>query len=436
MYISSEDKILFMRRHIETAKSLVFSSTAKDTYILFIGNVASAFLGFVYTLLVARALSVSDFGVFSAATNLVYILVSVGDLGISSGAVNFIADAYSKGQTKLKEAYMKSSLIIRSSFMSLLAILMVVLATLISEKFLATTDISISFWVAAVTWVYLLSTTFSFFLQAERKFLKSTILDIVLNIFRVFLTYLFILSSGLTLSESLFSFAIACVVTSIFGIIYVKPGFLFAKVDKSIHVDLLKFSGWLGVNRVLSTISGRLDVQMLAAISGAVLTGFYSISSKISFFIVVLAGSFGAVLAPRLASFSDKHKERKYLAKATLMTLPIVAGVIIWIIIAKPFILLLFGEKYLQSVPIFQALSFSYIPFILTIPSVTAIIYSIKKPKLIGVFSIFNLIAIFFLNLILIPKFSIFGPVITFGVTNSIMAIFSWIIVIKYYWRS
>jgi O-antigen/teichoic acid export membrane protein len=65
---------------------------------------------------------------------------------------------------------------------------------------------------------------------------------------------------------------------------------------------------------------------------------------------------------------------------------------------------------------------------------VTAIIYALKKPIYIGLFSFFQLAAMFFLNLYLIPKFGVFGPTITYAIANSILALYSWAIVIKYYW--
>lgn len=54
---------------ISKIKNLLLSKTAKDTFVLFVGNIGSAFWGFLFTLIVARALSISDFGIFSATLN-------------------------------------------------------------------------------------------------------------------------------------------------------------------------------------------------------------------------------------------------------------------------------------------------------------------------------------------------------------------------------
>jgi O-antigen/teichoic acid export membrane protein len=218
------------------------------------------------------------------------------------------------------------------------------------------------------------------------------------------------------------------------GIYLIKPNFLKSSPEKEIYKSLVKFSGWIGVNRVISSFSGRLDILMLAAMTGATETGIYGIPSRLAGFITVLTSSFSQVLAPRMASFSNKEDEKKYMLKATLALLPIIGGLVVWIIIAKPFIVLLFGEKYIDAVPVFQALVASMIPFIMTAPSVTAIVYSMKKTVYIGTFSFFQLAAIFLLNFVFIPKYGSMGPTITFGITNTILAIYTWVIVIKYYW--
>ena len=113
--------------------------------------------------------------------------------------------------------------------------------------------------------------------------------------------------------------------------------FLKSKPDKPIYKQLLAFSGWIGVNSIVSSISGRLDIAMLASLAGASATGLYSIPARLASFIVLLSGSFSAVLAPRLAGFLDKNKEKAYIIKSTYALIPVAAGIIIWIIFAKPF---------------------------------------------------------------------------------------------------
>lgn len=423
-----------MKRYINKIRGFAFSGTAKDTYVLFGGNVLSAFLGFVYTLFVARALSVAEFGIFSAATNLVIILISLTDLGISTGVVNFVAERKAKGDPKGAQAYIKASVVIKLIATVILSLPVIIFANYLSPRLLATTDTSVALWVGIISFSFALPMLLPSILQAERRFLASVVSDNALYFSRLLVALGFMFLARLTIGNSLFSFVLGGVIGTVVGIILVGPSFITTKTDKGEYSKLLKFSGWIGVNRIISSISGRLDVQMLAFLAGATATGFYSIPSRLASFITVLTASFSAVLAPRLAGFGDINKEKTYIKKSTLALFPITAGIVFWIIIAKPFILILFGEKYLPSVPVFQALAAAQIPFLLTAPAVAAIIYSMKKTVFIGAFAFFQIIAIFLLNYFFIPRYGPMGPTITFGITNTILALYTWAIVYKHYW--
>ena len=425
-----------MKEHIARVKLLVFSSTAKDTYVLFIGNVLSAFWGFLFTLFVARALSVADFGIFSAAINLVNILVSLSDVGISSGSVNFVSANIAKGDNEKANEYTKASFILRFLIVISISVLVVIFAPLISPSLLATRDPKVAIWAAIVPIFLFPDMFFPAILQAKKKFLQSTVIDNVFYIGRLAFAFAFYLYGALTMSLAFLAFGIGFVIEVLLTIYYLKTDFWFSKPKKDEYVSLLKFSGWIGVNRVVSSISGKLDIQMLAAMTGAISTGLYSIPSRLASFVIVLAGSFSSVLATRFAAFNNPEKERTYVLKSTLALLPIILGIILWIIFARPFMLILFGEKYLGAVPVLQSLLIAQMPFLLTVPPVTAIIYAMKKTVYIGALSFVQIAAIFILNLYLIPKYGVFGPTITFGVTNALIAVYVWYIVIKHYWFS
>ena len=56
-----------------------------------------------------------------------------------------------------------------------------------------------------------------------------------------------------------------------------------------------------------------------------------------------------------------------------------------------------------------------------------------KKTVFIGAYSFFQIVAIFALNFFLIPRYGVFGPTITLGITNTILAVYTWVVVIRYY---
>jgi O-antigen/teichoic acid export membrane protein len=423
-----------VRRYIRKIFGLATTATAKDTLILFVGSTASAFWGFLFTLFMARALSVSLFGIFSAALNLVVILASISDIGISAGAINFVSGHTAKGEHEKANEYIKASFLIRLVTILVISAAVIIFAPLVSVKLLATRDPMIAVWSGILPIFLFPDMFFPSILRAKNKFLHSTVIDNAFYIARLIFALAFYLVGGLTISVGFLAFGAGFIVEVILILYYLKADFLRSKPQVAEYKNLVKFSGWLGVNSIVSSIGGRVDVQMIAAMLGAMATGIYSIPSRLASFITVLISSFSSVLAPRFASFDDKEREKAYLIKSTLALIPITVGIIFWIIIAKPFILILFGTKYIESVPIFQALAAAQIPALFSIPSVTAIVYSMKKTVYIGAYSFFQTAAILILDFVLIPKYGLYGPTITFAVINIVSVIYTWIIVIRHYW--
>ncbi len=409
------------------------SQTAKDTFILFAGNIGSAFLGFLFILFVARSLSVSDFGILSAVLNLVAILASIADIGISTGSVNFISEHFARGENQKAKEYIKASFQVRLYVVLLISLIIVIFAPFVSHQFLASRDPKMALWAAIIPIFLFPDSFFPYILQAKKQFLASTVIDNAFYLARFLFGAAFYIVGALTINKAFWAFGVGFVVEMVLVSFFLKWDFLYSKPQKNEYVKLLKYSGWVGVNRIISSVSGRLDIQMLAAMLGATATGLYSIPSRLAGFISVLTGSFSSVLAPRLASFGNVENEKRYILKSLLAICPIIFGIVIWILMAKPFILTLFGNKYIDSIPVFQALAAAQIPSLLSIPSVSAIIYSMKKTVYIGAFSFFQIIAIFLLNSFLIPKYGVYGPTIALGITNTILVVYTWVIVVKHY---
>lgn len=423
-----------MKKYLLKTKSLLLSATAKDTYVLFIGNSISALLSFFYTILVARNLSVESFGVFSAVNNLVVIISSITDFGVSAGLVNYVSESIQRHKRSKEYEFIKAVLVFKFLFSLFFLTLVIFFRKIVSFKFLASENEWTALWVGLISFTLSLFAIFPSVLQARRKFLKSAIIDNIFYLLRLIFVFVFLFLPFWYLLDRLFlAYFLSGLIGIFIGFVFIGFSFFYTKPSLPIYKKLISFSGWLGINKILSSFFGRLDLQMLAYLMGANKTGVYSVASRLGGFITILVSSFSSVLAPRFAAFEDKNSQRRYLLKSTLAILPISFGLFLWIIVAKPFIIFLFGEKYLESVRVFQVLILAMIPFLFTVPSVTAIIYALKKPFYIGYFSIFQSILLFVLNYIFIKRWGVFGPPIALGLVNMILVFYSWVIVFRHY---
>lgn len=422
-------------RNVKKITSLLLSGTSRDTLTLFVGNTMSAFLGFVFIYILTQRLTVAEFGVFSAAANLIIIISSLTDLGITTAMINFVSVKLGANDATGAEKYLKASFVLR--FVSILFVsgIVLLIPKYVAVNFLSTNNISVSYWVSVISIGLTAWLTFPYAMMAYKKFWPSVFLDWSLGIPRILYFLGLIMFLPPNLNTALLAYGLSTVLPIVYGFSVTGLKFLKSKVLKTDYLDLIKFSGWLGVNRIISSISGRLDVTMLANLTNAVVVGEYSIASRLSSFVIVLSSSLGSVMSTRFARFNDIEKEKKYLIKSTLFTLPIIMGVILWVVIAKPFVLILFGEKYLGSVTILQYLLVSLTPFVLSTPAVTAIVHAMRKPVFIGTFSFVQVAMIFIFNVYFTNIYSGLGPAIAFLISNTVLAIYAFVIVFKYYFK-
>jgi len=191
-----------MKKYVDSIRGLMFSGTAKDTIILFSGNLGAAFWGFLFTLIVARSLSVSDFGVFSAVLNLVVIISSLSDLGISTGVVNFVSMNHESHDTEKVSEYIKAAFLIRTVAVIVVSTAAVIFSSFVSTTLLASTDSNMGIWVGALTIFWFFDLYFPYILQAQKSFGKSVIYDNSYYITRLLFALFFYVVGGLTIDKA------------------------------------------------------------------------------------------------------------------------------------------------------------------------------------------------------------------------------------------
>src|SRR3989337_27937 len=127
-----------MRRIFFLLKDMGFSSTAKNTYILFAGNLVDAALAFLFTILVFRTLSTAEFGIFSALNNFVIVAYSLLDIGISGSLINFISYYQSRQQHQTAREYFQAGIWLRGVAALGVSLLVIGSSWIIGPKFFLT----------------------------------------------------------------------------------------------------------------------------------------------------------------------------------------------------------------------------------------------------------------------------------------------------------
>jgi O-antigen/teichoic acid export membrane protein len=419
-----------MKRFITLGKKLAFSQTAKDTYLVMTANVVNGITGLLFTVLVARFLTVAEFGTFSSLLNLTLIVVGLADLGMTQGVVNFLPPFLDKGQEAKVKHYLGNMLGTVGLMAVSASLILFVLPGGWVMKIAGTSNrIYLGLAILGITGLSLHLYILGVF-QAYKKFLAWSLTEIALAVVRVISVAILVfkgLTVGKAVSGLIFGVLASFLVIWRFwpaGRIHVQ--FSFATLRK-----IFRFSRWLWFVNMIINVYGRMDVLLLTALTSSVIVGQYAAAARLALVFPLAVNSLNAVVAPRFASFPDVSSMVSYSKKAGLLVLGIASGLAVFFFLAKPIILVVYGSRYLSAVPLFQGLVLANLPLVLTIPATNGLVYFFKRPQIVTGISAFQLTVMAVLTWVFIPHLIGQAPVLGFTVANGL----GLVLMYGFWWR-
>ncbi|HOX96080.1 MAG TPA: oligosaccharide flippase family protein [Candidatus Woesebacteria bacterium] len=403
---------------MEKIRKILQSQTIKDTLISFIGLGFTAAVGFFYTVVLARTLGPENFGVFSAITALVAIVYSLGDLGISSAIINFIPKLKEKRQNLINTGFWFEFAI--GLVVLLLFGLFALLHTIIIPGSLSEQVLLAGF----IAFNYLLINFAQAVFTAEHKFFTYSLSQIIDAGIKIILVFVLLSVSRLSISTAfianIVSTIIALLITFCRELIKIQWSF-----DRPIFSKMFHFAKWIAVSKVFSVFTTRIDVILLNLIVGSFQAGIFSAASRITLFFSLLISSLGSVVNPRFSGFDTPEKIISYMRKLVLLIGAISVVMVLSALLAKPIINIVFGDKYLSAIPVFQALTLAMIPFMFTLITTPALTYSFGLPRFIARLTAVQVISIVVIDIIFIPSLGAFAPALALGLGNIIVLVVS-----------
>ena len=402
----------------EKIKSLLFSQTSRDTLVSFTGLGTIAAVGMIFSIITARGLGPAAFGLFSALTALVTLLSSLGDLGISSALVNF-----------LPKVADRRSVLISVTFWFQIAVTLVLTLALMAaglfHNFIIPGSTPQHFiTIGVLTGLYVLQGFALGIFNAEKKFLRASILQGSDSIIKLIIVAGLFFSRNLNIELAILANVFSTLVSLIYGFWgefrNIRPIFPRAQL-----AEIFQFSKWIALSRTFGVMVSRVDVILLNLLAGSFQAGIYSAASRIALVFALLVSSIGAVTAPRFSAFIRKEDIRRYLKKVALMVGGISLIMLSTVVLADPLVRLIFGEEYLAAIPVFRAMTLAMIPFLLSVITSQPLIYSFNQPKFFSRVTIIQVVTIISLDLIFIPRYQALGPTISLGIANVIVVALS-----------
>lgn len=398
----------------------------KNMSWLVISQIIASICGFIWTILMARYLGVSDYGIVGFAISFTGILSLVVDCGISTHIVRHIATDRDMAPKYLGNAIPLKSLFACFTF----CITVVILMLMGADEVTIIVTLLFTLEMAFKSFIALLNGSFQAFEEGKYQGIGNTMASVLLLVF--------ILIAVFT-DLGIYGISLAYVVSNLFVLIYeylvlkkhvALPKFEF---DKTFCKKIIFLSLPFAATGVLYSIYYSIDIVMLNHLVGNYATGIYNATYKLISVLTLFQGVYGSVIFPVMSKYfkNDKNilvvsfeKSIKYL---TLITFPLAVGTMFY---SLDIIQLFYGAEYDPSASVLSILMWTVCLLFINSACITLLNASHKEfavTKIYLIAAIFNVS----LNFLIIPYYSYNGAAVTTILSDLLILILSLYVILK-----
>lgn len=399
--------------------------------IVLVLSIIAAALGYMIRIILARNLTVEEFGLFYSVFAFLSFVGIFKSLGFDKALIRFIPDFLSKNQPGLIKSGIVYAAIIQVISNSLMILVVYLLADFLAiHYFKAAQAAFILKFMAIAFFADSFAVTIKYVFQAFRKMVYFSMVDFV-RMLLLIAVILLGLNLGYGITAPVIAHMIApLVLIIVFGFILVRkvfPGFFSSELvyDMVLAKRMLRYGSFIILGSVGVIIMGTLDIAMITYFSGLTAVALYSAALPTTRILSYIPDAMITVLFPLTAELWAKRKfgilqegiESLY-KYSTIIILPLA---LIMLTFADIIINVFFGKDYASATIAMQILSIGMV-FTAINKVCNNFFMGIGKPeissRIVYTAAIFNFIG----NLILIPVIGIVGAAITTSISFFIMA--------------
>ena len=398
----------------------------KNMSWLLISQIIASICGFIWTVLMARYLGVSEYGIFGFAVSLTGIMSIFFDLGIGTHCVRHIATDYDTAPKYLGNAIPLKSLFSIGGFL----LIFITLLIMKSNELTITVTLLFAIEMIIKKFLDLMNGTFQAFEEGKYQGISNTLLNSLLLIFILIAIYT---------DLGLYGIAIGYILANMIALIYcyyvltkdlMKPNYEFdKKFCKTITLASIPFAA----TALLSSIYYSIDLVMLTHMIGNYATGIYNATYKLISILTLFYGIYIAVIFPVMSKFFKNDEKmllisyEKSIKYLMLIIIPIAISTMIY---STDIIYLIYGHEYEASSSVLSILIWTVCLLFISGAGNVLLNASYKEvtvTKIYTMAAIFNVV----LNFILIPYLSYNGAAITTVLSDMLIVIIQIYVIYK-----
>ncbi len=381
-------------------------------------QIITSVLAFIWTIVIARYLGVSDYGIFGFALSMSMMFSVITDFGMSTHIIRSVSV-----DNSIVSKYLGNAIPLKF-ILSILYLVVVFIILLISNQNIIVIYVTLLFCIECVikNFVGLLSGMFQAYEKGKYPAIANTLLAVFTLVFIVMVVVFNLGLNGIT-----WAYILANAVSLLY-IVYALRNFITIpkfSFDKKFWVKLLKWGMPFAITGIFYTIYYSIDVVMLEQMVGAYATGIYNATYKLLDVLTLFYSIYTAVIFPIMSKqFKNQksllvasfEKSTKYLS---MITIPLAIGCLFY---SKYIIHFIYGFQYGDASSVLNILIWTVCFLFINGAASNELNASHKEysvTKIYIVAAIFNVV----LNLFLIPNYSYIGASIA-TVLSEILILF------------
>ncbi|GJM17448.1 MAG: teichoic acid transporter [Thermodesulfobacteriota bacterium] len=400
----------------------------KNAYWLFGGKSASGIFTAIQTVIVARMLGVSDYGLLTLVIAYISVLNMFFDLKVWETATKYIGTYLEQGETDKTRSMIKLSYILDIGSGIIAFIIAILSAKLISTYIIHTPDAYVLIWIFSISlFIDTANSTSDAILRVFDRFKNIAFINSFQKLFRL-LVVVGLLFAGFGIKGVLYGFILASFIGFIIRMwIVVKTlkdnhleGWLSADIGliKNQWKGILWFLGNTSFIATLKTGNERyLGVMILGYFAGKDAVAYYKIASTVASLANKVVDPLYEAIYPELVKFTSSNaiKDFKKMIKSTTKSLAliIVPLTAIIIIFAEPIVRLIFGTEYVPATNALRILAVAVLIVRFTFWLNPALL-AMGRPGLRTILGLITTAFYLILMFILVPPYSYFGAAFAF----------------------
>ncbi len=388
-----------------------------DYSSLLFGNITTIILQLISFTLIARLLTVEDYGSYNLFLTVVNFFVLFGVSWTSGALVIFGKEEFLKNRS-IKTTFWSRLLLISG-------ILVVILIVIFVFRNFVTSYVGLKNSLFYIFFIYILSYSLiehdQYTFQATNKIKLFSLIPVINKILFIIMVLSAIFFDKSTVLYIIISLVVSNLATLLFSILFLDPKLIMPiNISNNKISEILLFSYPIIFGALSSYVVMWVDIIVVKTFINTEAVGIYSLAYRITEYMAVFIQSISTLMLPIITTFIVKEKSehvKNFCERLTPQFLFIWSLVLMPTLLIGPYIIvLLFGVKYIPSILPFYVLvgggiSRAILSLISPVLSANKII---KASVMVSVFeSILNLI----LDFILVQILGINGPAIATVIT-------------------